>query len=227
MKYTLNILLLFTVFWSFGQDNCSSNAFVNGGFEGNQGEAIVASGWAGTSTPDCNDAFSPLMTTPGYIWSGTPISSPSGGIWQNLYDSETVTQTVTLIPNINYNFCFEYTAQSIEVPSFELINFPAAVNVIINGSLVYTTPIDSIMFDWSSVCFGYTPTKSSNVVEFMPANVGYIAIDGVCLSPELSIPDKTLIRIVDALGRETVDKPNVLLFHIFSDGTIVKVFRVE
>lgn len=44
---------------------------------------------------------------------------------------------------------------------------------------------------------------------------------------ELDQPDKTLIKIVDSMGRETEIKPNTLLFYVYSDGTTEKVFRVE
>lgn len=44
---------------------------------------------------------------------------------------------------------------------------------------------------------------------------------------ELSNQEKILIKIVDSMGRETEDKPNTLLFYIYSDGTTEKVFRVE
>ena len=38
---------------------------------------------------------------------------------------------------------------------------------------------------------------------------------------------KTLIKIVDLLGRETEDQPNIPLIYIYSDGTTEKVYRVE
>ncbi len=44
---------------------------------------------------------------------------------------------------------------------------------------------------------------------------------------ELSSSEKKLTRIVDLMGRETEDQPNVMLIYIYSDGTTEKVFRVE
>lgn len=44
---------------------------------------------------------------------------------------------------------------------------------------------------------------------------------------QLNLPDKTLIKTLDLLGRETEDKPNTVLIHVFSDGTTEKVYRVE
>lgn len=37
--------------------------------------------------------------------------------------------------------------------------------------------------------------------------------------------DMKVVRVLDMMGRETEDKPNTLLIHIFSDGTTKKVFR--
>jgi hypothetical protein len=45
---------------------------------------------------------------------------------------------------------------------------------------------------------------------------------------ELSLSQqKSIVRIVDLMGRETEDKPNTLLIYIYSDGTTEKVLRVE
>ena len=44
---------------------------------------------------------------------------------------------------------------------------------------------------------------------------------------ELNNPPKQLIKIVDALGRETPFKPNTPLIYIYDDGSIEKVFSVE
>lgn len=69
--------------------------------------------------------------------------------------------------------------------------------------------------------------------------LSYYYIDDVCLSKdslncdgaleilELSNPKPHIIRILDIAGRETSDKPNTLLFYVYSDGTTKKVFRLE
>lgn len=44
---------------------------------------------------------------------------------------------------------------------------------------------------------------------------------------ELNLPDKTLVKIVDVLGRETENKPNTLLIFQYADGTSRRVYRVE
>lgn len=42
-----------------------------------------------------------------------------------------------------------------------------------------------------------------------------------------SSKDKTLVKIVDLMGRETEFKPNTTLIYVYSDGTTEKVFSVE
>lgn len=44
---------------------------------------------------------------------------------------------------------------------------------------------------------------------------------------EIQLHSKELIKIIDAAGRETSEKPNTLLIYIYSDGTTKKVFRIE
>lgn len=44
---------------------------------------------------------------------------------------------------------------------------------------------------------------------------------------EFSGGERTLIKIVDLLGRETPKKPNTTLIYIYSDGTIERVFGME
>ena len=42
-----------------------------------------------------------------------------------------------------------------------------------------------------------------------------------------STQTKELIKIVDINGRETEFKPNIVLFYLYSDGTVKTVFEVE
>lgn len=43
----------------------------------------------------------------------------------------------------------------------------------------------------------------------------------------ISAQNKELIKIIDIEGRETEFKPNTVLFYLYSDGTVKKVFEVE
>lgn len=44
---------------------------------------------------------------------------------------------------------------------------------------------------------------------------------------EIESVSKQLIKIVDIMGRQTFDLPNMLLFRVYSDGSIEKTFRIE
>ncbi len=44
---------------------------------------------------------------------------------------------------------------------------------------------------------------------------------------EVAAGPKELIKVVDILGRETLDKANTLLIHVYSDGSTNRVFRME
>lgn len=78
-----------------------------------------------------------------------------------------------------------------------------------------------------------------NQTNSLIGDFAYYYIDDVCVSTdstscfaavnmiELNYPSKTLIKIVDFIGRETEDKPNTLLIYVYSDGTTEKIYRVE
>ena len=44
---------------------------------------------------------------------------------------------------------------------------------------------------------------------------------------DLTIPSKSLLRILDVLGRKTTYKPNTLLIYLYEDGSAEKVYVVE
>lgn len=44
---------------------------------------------------------------------------------------------------------------------------------------------------------------------------------------ELLHTQKQVVRILDVMGRETTFKPNTVLFYVFSDGTMRRVFKIE
>lgn len=44
---------------------------------------------------------------------------------------------------------------------------------------------------------------------------------------EFGIANKTVVKVIDFMGRKTDDKPNTTLIYIYSDGTTEKVYRME
>ena len=60
------------------------------------------------------------------------------------------------------------------------------------------------------------------------------ALDELQLSPinqttinEISSFNKTVLKVTDALGRNTDPKPNIPLFYIYDDGTVEKRITIE
>jgi hypothetical protein len=44
---------------------------------------------------------------------------------------------------------------------------------------------------------------------------------------ETTLEKKTIIKIIDLMGRETIEKPNTILIYVYSDGSTEKVYKVE
>jgi hypothetical protein len=42
-----------------------------------------------------------------------------------------------------------------------------------------------------------------------------------------TIETRHLIKIVDILGREVKEKPNTILFYLYDNGAVEKVYRLE
>lgn len=91
-----------------------------------------------------------------------------------------------------------------------------------NNPDLYCITVDSV--EWSSTYWtvGGNNIDQQTVFSTNCENQCALSID------ESKDPfEKQLIKIVDVTGRNTEDKPNSLLIYIYSDGTAVRVFRVE
>ncbi|MBS3913036.1 MAG: gliding motility-associated C-terminal domain-containing protein [Bacteroidetes bacterium] len=172
----LPVLMNFNIV--FGQ--CSGNLISNGSFNSSKGEAVTATGWTGTSTPDCNDANGALKTTPGYVWVGKPIPSEDGGTWQNIYGPEYFTQTFTTSPGTFYFVKFQYAQQSIQSGSLKF-NSPAGINVYVNNVMVYSTKDDTSPYTWENACFRFLASQATSTIKFQANKNEYMAVDGVCI----------------------------------------------
>lgn len=177
MKSTLTILLMFYIFDLNGQ--CTGNLLTNGSFTSPEGEAVIAQGWNGQSTPDVNDAAGPLNTTMGYAWTGTPLASSDGGTWQNIFSqAEYIQQTVNVAPGQDYMLKFEYTAQGIQSTDFTFTD-PVGISIYINDVLVYETPLDTTPFTWEHYCYIFTAESNVLTLKLSASATSYAAIDGV------------------------------------------------
>lgn len=65
-----------------------------------------------------------------------------------------------------------------------------------------------------------------NYGSFTANSTGNCIIEDLGLD-EIISSEKTLLKIVDMMGREVIEKPNNIVIYNYSDGTTEKVFRVE
>jgi choice-of-anchor B domain-containing protein len=78
--------------------------------------------------------------------------------------------------------------------------------------------------------WGVYPSLPSGIVLVSDTRNGLFVLDvsdATSGIEELSSTSKELVKIVDAMGRETKYKPNTILIYVYNDGTTKKVFSVE
>lgn len=86
-----------------------------------------------------------------------------------------------------------------------------------NGQIFYDIDQANDFFVSRSASLIYSNINGQSCGTYYPLGV-----------PEYSFnPDRTLIKIVDLLGRECLDEPNKVLIYIYSDGSTEKKFRME
>ncbi len=92
------------------------------------------------------------------------------------------------------------------------------------ASQIKSTLDQGLIFCGSTRTFGNTSVLYDhyNAWVVKTNSDGYASINQI--EPSNS---KSLIKIVDTIGRETEDKPNTLLIYVYSDGTTKKVYRVK
>jgi gliding motility-associated-like protein len=178
-------IILFCIFNLNGQ--CIENKLMNGSFDSAEGEAVTAPGWVSIvpssgnlNTPDVNDETGLLNTTPGYVWTSTPLGSSDGGTWQNIFDSESVEQTLYVIAGMSYTLQFEYAAQGIGVLGFNY-ELPVGVSIYINDLLMEVTPADTTQYTWENYTFTFEAPTNMVTVKFSASGESYVGIDGICL----------------------------------------------
>jgi hypothetical protein len=196
MKYILIYVLCFLVKANLNSQ-CNDNIFLNPGFEKDTivGESITGIDWiALQGTPDLENANDSISGTG--VWFTYPIpESSNGGNWQNIafrvigIDTidERIGQSISFNSLVPHRLSFEFAAQ---VPTAFLINssYHAAVDVIANGELIFTTEIDTTLFTWENTSFIFTPKTRETLLEFRINTSGkierkYIALDAFCLKP--------------------------------------------
>ena len=202
----------------FGYYASAQNLIADGSMEGGiQRSDTVAPGWFKygpeqpyLNTPDLNGATGILHCSPGYSWwGGTPVASPDGGTWQNVWRIERFAQTVYgLTIGTRYYFRYYYASQGIsDGPPQAPASFPYPPDVTIIGATGYTNPSSSKLFEWNTYSGSLVATSDSiTIICSEGLYDGYIAYDGFYLGTnqpndflEVSAPDSvTLCGVGDA-----------------------------
>ncbi len=202
--------LVFILFF-FGYRSAAQNLMVNGSMNSIEGADVVAPGWykytdqpSGSNTPDINDSAGILNTSPGWVWSGgTPVASPDGGTWQNVYNDENFAQTIYgLTIGATYYFRYYYSSQGISTGpagNSALIPYPPAVTIL--GAVSYSNPSGGRLFGWNTYSGSLVATSDSMTIICSEGGFqGYIAYDGFYLGTiqpdnflEVTAPDSVAI----------------------------------
>ncbi len=177
----------------FGYRSAAQNLIVNGSMNSNIVRSdTVAPGWykypdqpSYLNTPDINDSAGILHCSPGWVWwGGTPVASPDGGTWQNVWRVEKFAQTISgLTIGTIYYFRYYYASQGISTgpPSAGAL-FPYAPDVTIIGATGYSNPSSGKLFEWYTYSGSLVATSDSIVIICSEGRFdGYIAYDGFYL----------------------------------------------
>ena len=186
----IGLILILSV---FGYRSAAQNLIVNGSMNCNiERSDTVAPGWykypnqpSYLNTPDINDSAEILHCSPGWVWwGGTPVASPDGGTWQNVWRVENFAQTISgLTIGTIYYFRYYYASQGISTgpPSAGALQ-PYAPDVTIIGATGYSNPSSGKLFEWNSYSGSLVATSNSIVIICSEGRFdGYIAYDGFYL----------------------------------------------
>ncbi|MDQ3551306.1 MAG: hypothetical protein M3413_07240, partial [Bacteroidota bacterium] len=157
-----------------------------------KGENVVAPSWSRVRTglpansPDANDENGTLFTTPGWFWyNGIPINSPDGGTWQNVFNSEDFSQTITgLTVGATYYFRYYYTTQGIrEQSSNTSYSTPTTPHINVIGLSGYADPSNAgNLFEWNTYYGSIIATANTATITATLSDDAYLAYDGFYLS---------------------------------------------
>lgn len=196
----LHRIVLIFILSVFGYRPAAQNLIVNGSMTcGIVRSDTVAPGWykypgqpSSLNTPDINDSAGIAHCSPGWEWCcGTPVASPDGGTWQNVWDFEEFAQTVNgLTIGKIYYFRYYWASQGIsnsvglppgQQPG-EIASEPYPPNVTIIGATGYSNPSSGKLFEWSTYSGSLVATSNSITIICTQGRFdGYIAYDGFYL----------------------------------------------
>ncbi|HEY1871172.1 MAG TPA: gliding motility-associated C-terminal domain-containing protein, partial [Chitinophagaceae bacterium] len=138
-----------------------------------------------SNTPDVNDSAGNLNSVQYYSWDGgSPVASPDGGTWQNVFNTEDFTQTISgLTVGTTYYFRYYYASQGITAgppaPEYTYA-FPPVIKI--EGANGYSDPIAGELFKWNTY-FGALVADSTSItiIASQGPQDGYMAFDGFYL----------------------------------------------
>tara|TARA_Y100001978_G_C23688615_1_gene433372 strand:- start:105 stop:1142 length:1038 start_codon:yes stop_codon:yes gene_type:complete len=134
------------------------------------------------------------------------------------HNNTDITPIITQIPDIN-------ASDGSTVERYSWQNGDGCVSVeelkIINGDHDWPSPQSF----WANQDINANIEVWNFVSQF--DMTGLIGCNSSNISNIEAVNSKTLVKIVDLLGKEAQQKSNRLLLYIFDDGTIEKVFRIE
>jgi len=190
--------LLLTPFVSYSQ--CPNNIIKNGSFElDSVGENVTGMFWKNLEgTPDIEDTSDGLTPSGATYDYGIPKKSEDGGYFQLLGNyfpedqnqdtlNESIGQYISLITSVPHQLSFEYSSLAYTIRNAD--SWLGAIDVLIDGELVFTTTLNADLYVFEKVFYTFTPSKKNFLIEFRtsrrlnPATLKIMGIDGICLKP--------------------------------------------
>jgi gliding motility-associated-like protein len=204
---------------AIGYPSAAQNLIINGSMDcGVVRSDTVAPGWYKypnqplvNNTPDINSDSGIAHIDPGWEWCcGTPVASPDGGTWQNVWRVENFAQTIYgLTVGTTYYFRYYYASQgisnSVGLPSGydtgDVARLPYPPDVTIIGAMGYANPSASKLFEWNTYSGSLVATSDSITIICSEGKYeGYIAYDGFYLGTnqpdnflDVSSPDSVIL----------------------------------
>ena len=196
MKELTSLIIFILISFSLNSQ-CKGNLIRNSGFElDTVSGSTTGKFWkAVDGTPDLDNSLDSFPSLGGGTWNQFPIDpSPNRGNWQNigltLATADTILnsqgdtvliitadtlresfgQHIRLQSSLPHILEFEYTAQIVGENRTNR-SWHAAVDVLIDGKTVYTSPIDTTVFTWESASFEFIPVKQDIFISLYSAYV--------------------------------------------------------
>lgn len=162
-------------------------------------------------------------------WDGQQFFEPFPTLdWVQVYDLEIINEELYIVGSVGFKSdsstlygIAKYDGDSICMfggvgYNWESINANSIAGL--NGEIYVTAGSTMLMDTVNSIAKWVGTTMDSCVY-----NPNYVGIDELTIDHQ----NKSIIKILDLMGRESEDRPNTILIYLYSDGTTEKIFRTE